>query len=112
MTTTKTKPIRKVKPMTEQTAKPSNQGLELTSESITLVKTDMPDVNVISMQDLMADFKKRMTINNHELRELGKDLRWVVDKAQPSVESAVDSLKGTYSKASSFVAKSYGTKVE
>ena len=112
MTTTKLKPIRKVKPMTEQTAKPSNQGLELTSESITLVKTDMPDVNVISMQDLMADFKKRMTINNHELRELGKDLRWVVDKAQPSVESAVDSLKGTYSKASSFVAKSYGTKVD
>ncbi len=111
MTTTKLKPIRKVKPMTEQITKPFNQGLELTSESITLVKTDMPNVNVISMQDLMADFKKRMSINNHEIKELGKDCRWLVTKATPAVETAFDSLKGTYNKASSFVAKSYGTKV-
>ena len=105
MTTTKLK--RKVTTMTEQVPA---QGLSISDETVTLVKSTVEGVNVISMQDLMRDFKNRMTINNHELRELGKDLRWTVDTVQPHVDVAVASIKGTYSKASSFVAKSYGTK--
>ena len=105
MTTTKLK--RKVNTMTEQTPA---QGLSMSEETVTLVKSTVEGVNVISMQDLMRDFKNRMTINNHELRELGKDLRWVVNTTQPHVEVAVDTIKGSYNRASSFVAKSYGTK--
>ena len=81
-TTTQLKPrptrTRKKK-VTEQTY-PSK--VTITKEepiTLTKVKSHLPDIQLISRDALLEDFKNRVKINTYELKEAVKDLKSVVE---------------------------------
>ncbi len=52
-----------------------------------------PDVELIPLSKYKEDFKARMSINNHELRELWGDTKWVEGRVRPHVVNFIDELK-------------------
>ena len=84
MTTSTTKPRRakrrKPKAMTEQ------------SYPVKDVAPVKPKVNIIPIEDYVADFHNRWQIHLYEWNELIKDSRWVYDKAKPYYDKVVARL--------------------
>ena len=93
-TTLKPKPVynkqvvRKSKTMTEQSSTP---------QTLTKVKSHLPNVQLIDRNALWEDFTNRMKINNYEVSEAMKDLKQVVNHthklALPYVDKAVNYVK-------------------
>jgi hypothetical protein len=57
-----------------------------------------PDVKFISLTEYKNDFINRMARNNHEIRELYKDSKWLEDKVRPQVVTFVANLKPNFDK--------------
>ena len=93
------KPVRKrrtrkspTKTMTEQkvtTITPIKDAV-VVNEPKRLTK---PDVDLISRQAYIDDFNNRMLHHNYEVQEALSDLKWVVDKAKPSVQQVINKVK-------------------
>ena len=49
------------------------KSFKLSDETITLISTDLDDINVIPIQEYIIDIKKRVEINNHEVITLIRD---------------------------------------
>ena len=61
------------------------KSFKLSDETITLISTDLDDINVIPIQEYIIDIKKRVEINNHEVITLIKDVKYVYNKAEPTI---------------------------
>jgi len=94
--------------MTDHTTK----SFKISDEIINLITTDLEDVNVIPIQEYIIDIKKRVTISNHEISVLIKDLTWVYNKSKPTIDQGLETIGNVYQKIGKAIAKSYGTKVE
>ena len=86
------------------------KSFKLSDETITLISTDLEDINVIPIQEYIIDIKKRVKINNHEIKQLLKDLNWVYNKSKPTIDQGLETLGNVYNKVSTAIAKSYDTK--
>ena len=108
MTTTslKPRPIRKkrtttkYKTMTEQTPLVNDTINKQTShslETITKVQSHLPDIQLISRDALLNDFKNRVKINNYEVGQAMEDLKKVVEAtykfSTPYVERVAAKVK-------------------
>ena len=93
MTTTslKPRPIRKkrtttkYKTMTEQTPLVNDTINEQTThslETITKVQSHLPEIQLISRDALLNDFKNRVKINNYEVRTAIKEFKQLVNQAK------------------------------
>ena len=56
------------------------------------------EVKFITLSEYKNDFINRMARNNHEIRELYKDSKWLEDKVRPQVVSFVANLKPNFDK--------------
>ena len=90
----------------------TTKSFRLSDETITLITTDLEDVNVIPIQEYIIDIKKRVEINNHEVITLIKDLQYVYNKVKPTVTQGLETIGNAYNKVGKAVAKSYGTKTD
>ena len=88
----------------------TTKSFKLSDETINLITTDLEDVNVIPVQEYIIDIKKRVKINNHEIKQLLKDLNWVYNKSKPTIDKGLEVIVNGYNKVGKVVAKSYGTK--
>ena len=88
----------------------TTKSFKLSDETINLITTDLEDVNVIPVQEYIIDIKKRVKINNHEIKQLLKDLNWVYNKSKPTIDQGLETLVNVYNKVGKAVAKSYDTK--
>ena len=88
----------------------TTKSFKLSDETINLITTDLEDVNVIPVQEYIIDIKKRVKINNHEIKQLLKDLNWVYNKSKPTIDKGFEVIINGYNKVGKVVAKSYGTK--
>ena len=88
----------------------TTKSFKLSDETINLITTDLEDVNVIPVQEYIIDIKKRVKINNHEIKQLLKDLNWVYNKSKPTIDKGVEVIVNGYNKVGKVIAKSYGTK--
>ena len=88
----------------------TTKSFKLSDETINLITTDLDDVNVIPVQEYIIDIKKRVKINNHEIKQLLKDLNWVYNKSKPTIDKGVEVIVNGYNKVGKVIAKSYGTK--
>ena len=88
------------------------KSFKLSDETITLISTDLDDINVIPIQEYIIDIKKRVEINNHEVITLIKDVKHVYNQAKPTIDQFVEILGNAYNKIGSAVAKSYDTKAK
>ena len=88
----------------------TTKSFKLSDETINLITTDLEDVNVIPVQEYIIDIKKRVKINNHEIKQLLKDLNWVYNKSKPTIDKGIEVIINGYNKVGRVVAKSYGTK--
>ena len=88
----------------------TTKSFKLSDETINLITTDLEDVNVIPVQEYIIDIKKRVKINNHEIKQLLKDLNWVYNKSKPTIDKGLEVIINGYNKVGKVVAKSYGTK--
>ena len=86
------------------------KSFKLSDETITLISTDLEDINVIPIQEYIIDIKKRVEINNHEVITLIRDLEYVYNKAKPIVKQGLEIAVNAYNKIGKAVAKSYDTK--
>ncbi len=94
--------------MTDHTTK----SFKISDEIINLITTDLEDVNVIPIQEYIIDIKKRVTISNHEISVLIKDLTWVYNKTKPTIDQGLETIGNVYQKIGKAIAKSYGTKTD
>ena len=94
--------------MTDHTTK----SFKISDEIINLITTDLEDVNVIPIQEYIIDIKKRVTISNHEISVLIKDLTWVYNKSKPTIDQGLETIGNVYQKIGKAIAKSYGTKTD
>ena len=94
--------------MTDYTTK----SFKVSDEIINLITTDLEDVNVIPFQEYIIDIKKRVTISNHEISVLIKDLTWVYNKSKPTIDQGLETIGNVYQKIGKAIAKSYGTKTD
>ena len=94
--------------MTDYTTK----SFRVSDEIINLITTDLEDVNVIPFQEYIIDIKKRVTISNHEISVLIKDLTWVYNKSKPTIDQGLETIGNVYQKIGKAIAKSYGTKTD
>ena len=90
----------------------TTKSFKLSDETITLVTTDIDDINVIPIQEYIVDIKKRIKINNHELTTLIKDVKYVYNQAKPTIDQGLEVLGNAYNKVGKAVAKSYDTKAK
>ena len=90
----------------------TTKSFRVSDETINLITTDLEDVNVIPIQEYIVDLKKRVTISNHEIQVLIKDLKWVYNKSKPTIDQGLETLGNVYNKVGKAVAKSYGTKTD
>ncbi len=90
----------------------TTKSFRVSDESINLITTDLEDINVIPFQEYIIDIKKRVTISNHEIQVLIKDLTWVYNKSKPTIDQGLETLVNVYNKVGKAVAKSYGTKTD
>ena len=88
----------------------TTKSFKLSDETINLITTALEDVNVIPVQEYIIDIKKRVKINNHEIKQLLKDLNWVYNKSKPTIDKGFEVIINGYNKVGKVVAKSYGTK--
>jgi len=88
------------------------KSFKLSDETITLISTDLDDINVIPIQEYIIDIKKRVEINNHEVITLIRDLEYVYNKAKPIVTQGLEIAVNAYNKIGKAVAKSYDTKAK
>ena len=88
------------------------KSFKLSDETITLISTDLEDINVIPIQEYIIDIKKRVEINNHEVITLIKDLEYVYNKAKPIMTQGLEIVVNAYNKIGKTVAKSYDTKAK
>ena len=89
----------------------TTKSFRVSDETINLITTDLEDINVIPFQEYIIDLKKRVTISNHEINTLIKDLTWVYNKSKPTIDQGLETIGNVYQKIGKTVAKSYGTKV-
>ncbi len=94
--------------MTDHTTK----SFRVSDETINLITTDLEDINVMPCQEYIVDIKKRVTISNHEISVLIKDLTWVYNKSKPTINQGLETIGNVYQKVGKAVAKSYGTKTD
>ena len=90
----------------------TTKSFRVSDESINLITTDLEDINVIPIQEYIIDIKKRVTISNHEISVLIKDLTWIYNKSKPTVDQGLETLVNVYNKIGKAVAKSYDTKAK
>ena len=90
----------------------TTKSFRVSDETINLITTDLEDINVIPIQEYIVDIKKRVTISNHEIQVLIKDLTWVYNKSKPTIDQGLETLVNVYNKIGKAVAKSYGTKTD
>jgi len=90
----------------------TTKSFRVSDETINLVTTDLEDINVIPIQEYIVDIKKRVTISNHEIQVLIKDLTWIYNKSKPTVDQGLETLVNVYNKIGTAVAKSYDTKAK
>jgi hypothetical protein len=90
----------------------TTKSFRVSDESINLITTDLEDINVIPIQEYIVDIKKRVTISNHEIQVLIKDLTWVYNKSKPTIDQGLETLVNVYNKIGKAVAKSYDTKAK
>ena len=90
----------------------TTKSFRVSDETINLVTTDLEDINVIPIQEYIVDIKKRVTISNHEISVLIKDLTWVYNKSKPTIDQGLETLVNVYNKIGKAVAKSYDTKAK
>ena len=64
----------------------------------TNAKTSRPDAELIPLSKYREDFINRMAINNHEVKELYKDSKWLEDKVRPRVVEFVANIKPNFNK--------------
>ena len=88
------------------------KSFKLSDETITLISTDLEDINVIPIQEYIIDIKKRVEINNHEVITLIRDLEYVYNKAKPIAAQGLEIIVNAYNKIGSAAAKSYDTKAK
>ena len=69
----KKRTVTKTKTMTEQTTQ---------LETITKVKSHLPEIQLIEREVLWEDFKNRIKINNYECRQAMADLKSVVNQTK------------------------------
>ena len=91
---------------------PTTKSFRVSDETINLITTDLEDINVIPIQEYIIDIKKRVTISNHEVSVLIKDLTWVYNKSKPTIDQGLETLVNVYNKVGKAVAKSYDTKAK
>jgi len=81
----KAKPVRKVAqtktPVAKRPIKQTVYKMEPSAPTVTKVKTQIKDVYVIEAKDLWLDFLNRMRINNHEVVELFKQTKELINTA-------------------------------
>jgi hypothetical protein len=90
----------------------TTKSFRVSDETINLITTDLEDINVIPIQEYIIDIKKRVTISNHEIQVLIKDLTWIYNKSKPTIDQGLETLVNVYNKIGTAVAKSYGTKTD
>ena len=90
----------------------TTKSFRVSDETINLITTDLEDINVIPIQEYVIDIKKRVTISNHEISVLIKDLKWVYNKSKPTIDQGLETLVNVYNKVGKAVAKSYDTKAK
>ena len=90
----------------------TTKSFKVSDETINLITTDLEDINVIPIQEYVIDIKKRVTISNHEISVLIKDLEYVYNKAKPIVTQGLEIAVNAYNKIGTAVAKSYDTKAK
>ena len=90
----------------------TTKSFRVSDETINLITTDLEDINVIPIQEYIVDIKKRVTISNHEISVLIKDLTWVYNKSKPTIDQGLETLVNVYNKVGKAVAKSYDTKAK
>ena len=90
----------------------TTKSFRVSDETINLITTDLEDINVIPIQEYVIDIKKRVTISNHEISVLIKDLTWVYNKSKPTIDQGLETLVNVYNKIGKAVAKSYDTKAK
>ena len=90
----------------------TTKSFRVSDETINLITTDLDDINVIPIQEYIIDIKKRVTISNHEIQVLIKDLKWVYNKSKPTIDQGLETLVNVYNKVGKAVAKSYDTKAK
>ena len=90
----------------------TTKSFRVSDETINLITTDLEDINVIPIQEYIVDLKKRVTISNHEIQVLIKDLTWIYNKSKPTIDQGLETLVNVYNKIGTAVAKSYGTKTD
>ena len=90
----------------------TTKSFRVSDETINLITTDLEDINVIPIQEYIVDIKKRVTISNHEISVLIKDLKWVYNKSKPTIDQGLETLVNVYNKVGKAVAKSYDTKAK
>ena len=90
----------------------TTKSFRVSDETINLITTDLEDINVIPFQEYIIDIKKRVTISNHEIQVLIKDLTWVYNKSKPTIDQGLETLVNVYNKIGKAVAKSYDTKAK
>ena len=88
----------------------TTKSFRVSDETINLITTDLDDINVIPIQEYIIDIKKRVTISNHEISVLIKDLKWIYNEAKPTIDQGFETLVNVYNKVGKAVAKSYDTK--
>tara|TARA_Y100001956_G_scaffold30126_1_gene29747 strand:+ start:1794 stop:2162 length:369 start_codon:yes stop_codon:yes gene_type:complete len=84
--------ITKSKTMTEQTPLVNDTINKQTShslETITKVQSHLPDIQLISRDALLNDFKNRVKINNYEVRTAIKEFNQLVSQAKELYNSKV-----------------------
>ena len=64
----------------------------------TNAKQSRPDAELIPLSKYREDFINRMAINNHEVKELYKDSKWLEDKVRPKVVNFVANIKPNFDK--------------
>ena len=73
------------------------KSFKLSDETITLISTDLEDINVIPIQEYIIDIKKRVEINNHEVITLIKDVKYVYNKAEPTIKQGLEIIVNSMS---------------
>ena len=85
-TTTKYKTMTEQKPLVNDTI---NEQTSHSLETITKVQSHLPDIQLISRDALLNDFKNRVKINNYEVRTAIKEFNQLVSQAKELYNSKV-----------------------
>ena len=85
-TTTKYKTMTEQKPLVNDTI---NRETSHSLETITKVQSHLPDIQLISRDALLNDFKNRVKINNYEVKTAVKEFKQLVNQAKELYNSKV-----------------------